>query len=230
MAERPYTVLSCALSLDGYLDDASARRLLLSCPDDLERVDALRATADAILVGATTIRKDNPRLLVRSGARRAARVGRGLTESPIRVTLTHSGVLDPAADFFAEGGSAPLVYCDHATIDAARARFGSLATVIDGGDTVGVDRLAEDLGRRGVGRLMVEGGGTVFTQFLTGDLVDELQLAVAPLFVGDPRAPRFVRGGTFPWRGDRRATLVDARMVGDVALLRYALSSRFARD
>lgn len=229
MAERPYTVLSCALSLDGYLDDASDQRLLLSCPADLERVDALRGACDAILVGATTIRKDNPRLLVRSEALRTARAARGLPESPVRVTLTRSGDLDPAADFFAEGGATALVYCGHAAVAAARTRFGRLATVIDGGAVVGVNRLTEDLYRRGVRRLMVEGGGTVFTQFLTGDLADELQLAVAPVFVGDPRAPRFVGGGVFPWQGDRRAALVDARMVGDVALLRYALSRRFVQ-
>ena len=76
---------------------------------------------------------------------------------------------------------------------------------------------------------MVEGGGTVHTQFLTEDLVDELQLAVAPVFVGDSEAPRFVRDGPFPWNPGRRATLVDVRQIGDVVLLRYALSSRFER-
>jgi 5-amino-6-(5-phosphoribosylamino)uracil reductase len=88
-------------------------------------------------------------------------------------------------------------------------------------------RLCEDLGDRGVGRLMVEGGGVVHTQFLAGDLVDELQLTVAPIFVGDSEAPRFVRDGVFPWNPARRAELVDVQKLGDVVLLRYALSSRF---
>ena len=55
------------------------------------------------------------------------------------------------------------------------------------------------------------GRGTVHTQFLTEDIVDELQLVVAPVFVGDSEAPRFVRDGRFPWNPSRRATLVDAR-------------------
>ena len=88
-------------------------------------------------------------------------------------------------------------------------------------------RISEDLGDRGVERLMVEGGGNVHTQFLTGNLVDELQLVVAPFFVGDSRAPRFVQDGRFPWNPDRRATLSEVRQIGDVVLLRYALSSRF---
>ena len=74
---------------------------------------------------------------------------------------------------------------------------------------------------------MVEGGGTVHTQFLTADLADELHLVVAPFFVGDSRARRFVGDGRFPWNPDRRATLAEVRRIGDVVLLRYALSARF---
>ena len=72
-----YILLSCAISLDGYLDDASDERLVLSNAADLDRVDAVRAGVDAILVGANTVRNDNPRLSVRSPARRAAREAAG---------------------------------------------------------------------------------------------------------------------------------------------------------
>ena len=54
-------------------------------------------------------------------------------------------------------------------------------------------------------------------------------LVVAPMFVGDSHAPRFVRDGHFPWNAGRRATLADVRQIGDVVLLRYALSPRFGR-
>ena len=62
MADRPYTLLSCGMSLDGYLDDATDQRLLLSNEADFDRVDEVRAGCDAILVGAATVRNDNPRL------------------------------------------------------------------------------------------------------------------------------------------------------------------------
>ena len=74
---------------------------------------------------------------------------------------------------------------------------------------------------------MVEGGGTVNTQFLMADLVDQLDLVVAPFFVGDPLARRFVGEGAFPWTAQRRATLAEVQPIGDVVLLRYALSARF---
>ena len=111
MADRPYTLLSCGISIDGYLDSTDAARLRLSNAADFDRVDAERARCDAILVGATTIRNDNPRLLVRSAARRAERVSRGLPASPAKVTLTRRGDLPATAAFFTRGDSDKIVYC-----------------------------------------------------------------------------------------------------------------------
>jgi 5-amino-6-(5-phosphoribosylamino)uracil reductase len=227
VADRPYTLLSCSTSIDGYLDSATEERLMLSNDADLDRVDAVRAACDAILVGATTIRNDNPRLLVRSKARQDERVAKGFRPSPIKVTVTGRAQLDPCANFFATGDTEKLVYCASATVSQARDRLGPFATVVDGGQPVDMQWMSEDLYARGVQRLMVEGGGTLHTQFLTADLADELQLVVAPFFVGDSRAPRFVSDGRFPWNPDRRATLAEVRRIDDVVLLRYALSSRF---
>jgi 5-amino-6-(5-phosphoribosylamino)uracil reductase len=215
------------VSIDGYIDDASDRRLVLSNETDLDRVDAVRASCDAIMVGAATVRNDNPRLLVRSPDRRAERVARGDTPSPVKVTLTRSGQLDACSAFFTCGEVDKLVYCAAATAEAARARLGHVATVVSGGDDVDLRRTSEDLRDRGVRRLMVEGGGTLHTQFLTTGLADELQLVVAPFFVGDSRARRFVDDGRFGWTDDRRATLADIRRIDDLVLLRYALSDRF---
>ena len=227
MAERPYTLLSCGMSIDGYLDSASDERLLLSNAADLDRVDAVRASCDAILVGAATIRNDNPRLLVRSKERVDQRTAQGLPPTPIKVTVTGRARLDPGSDFFVAGDTEKLVYCASEVVAEACHRLGPRATVIDGGDPIEMRRLSEDLYARGVRRLMVEGGGTVHTQFLTAGLADELQLVVAPFFVGDSRARRFVDDGRFPWNPDRRARLVEVRRIDDVVLLRYALSERF---
>src|SRR5580698_6823115 len=100
MTRRPYVVLSCAISLDGCLDGTGEDRLVLSGPADLDRVDAERAAADAILVGAGTIRRDDPRLLVRSARRQAERRDSGRPPQPAGVTVSASGDLDPAARFF----------------------------------------------------------------------------------------------------------------------------------
>jgi 5-amino-6-(5-phosphoribosylamino)uracil reductase len=229
MGDRPYTLLSCGVSIDGYLDSPDVSPLRLSNAADFDRVDAVRARCDAILVGAATVRNDNPRLLVRSAARRAERVARGLPPSPVKVTLSRRGELTATAAFFTDGASDKIVYCPTPAAEDIRARLGAVATVVDTGceGHVDVADIAEDLSARGIDRLMVEGGGTVLTQFLTADLVDELHLVVAPLFVGDSRAARLVGDGRFPWNPDRRAHLAGVRQIGDVVLLRYALSERF---
>jgi 5-amino-6-(5-phosphoribosylamino)uracil reductase len=227
VADRPYVLVSAAVSLDGALDDRTDRRLILSGPEDLDAVDELRASCDAILVGAGTVRADNPRLLVRSPARRAARAARGLSPTPTRVVLSSRGDLDPDAAVFA-GGPPPLVL---------------------GGDLAGV---FAELAGRGVGRLLVEGGARVLTAVLAAGLADELRLAVAPVFVGDPDAPRLLgppgpagsaglhglagSAGLHGLAGSaglpgpagsaastelRRARLLAVSAVGDSAVLRY---------
>jgi 5-amino-6-(5-phosphoribosylamino)uracil reductase len=225
------------MSVDGRIDGTGAARLVLSGSADLDRVDGERAASDAVMVGAGTIRRDDPRLLVRSAERRAARVGRGLPGHPAGVTVTTSGDLDPAARFFTrdwwpEGGAGleRLVYCASPVVAATRARLGDLAEVIDAGDPSLLPAILADLAGRGVRRLMVEGGADLGSQFLTGGLVDELQLVIAPFFVGDPAAPRFANPGSYPHGPSSPMTLAEACPVGDRVLLRYLLKDEPGSD
>jgi 5-amino-6-(5-phosphoribosylamino)uracil reductase len=214
------------MSLDGYLDDSSEQRLLLSSSADLDRVDGLRAESDAILVGAATVRNDNPRLLVRDPERIAHRAAAGRPAGPAKVTVTGLAKLDPEAAFFTEGDVDKFVYCARDTATAAEDALGSLATVVDCGRQVRMRAVVADLHARGVRRLLVEGGGTVLSKFLADGLADELQVTVAPFFVGSSAARRFVDDGVYPWTARKRARLVETRPLGDVVLLRYALSDR----
>jgi riboflavin-specific deaminase-like protein len=218
---RPYVLLSCAISADGYLDDAGPERLILSGPADLDRVDGVRAGCDAILVGAGTVRHDDPRLLIRDPRRRARRAARGLPEHPARVTVTRTGDLDPGARFFAPGAER-LVYCATPALPRARARIGEKAGLIDAGDPLTLGFVLNNLAERSVARLLVEGGAHVLAEFLACDLADELDLAVAPFFVADPAAPRFdPRSG--PNSPGRPMTLAEVRRLEDVVLHRYLL-------
>nr|WP_308301929.1 dihydrofolate reductase family protein [Frankia sp. AgKG'84/4] len=201
---RPYVIASCAMSLDGRIDNADGPRLILSGPADLDRVDEVRASCDAILVGAGTVRRDDPRLAVRDAGRRAARVAVGLPPSPIRVVLSASGRLAPTARVFAGPGEV-VVY----------------RVTPDGGPDLDLAEVLADLADRGVRRLLVEGGTAVHTAFLTAGLVDELHLVVAPFFVGDPAAPAFVGPGHFPHGAGAPLHLAEVRQLDDVVLLRY---------
>ncbi len=225
MAARPYTIVSCAVSLDGCLDDASPERLVLSGPADLDEVDELRAAADAILVGAGTIRADNPRLLVRDAARSAVREAEGRPPHPLRVTVTATGDLDPAASFFAGPGT-PLVYAASAAAAAARENLGGGAVVVDAGAELSLAAVLHDLyTERMVLTLLAEPGAVLARELLAADLVDEVRLAVAPFFVGDENAPRFALPARYPQARGNPMTLTSVRRVDGLAVLRYRLHS-----
>jgi len=202
--DRPYTVVSCAISVDGCLDDCSPRRLILSGPQDLDEVDELRASVDAILVGAGTIRADNPRLLVRSPDRVAARTARGLTEQPLRVTMTRRGALDAAARFFTGPGE----------------------SVVYQGDDLTLEAVLLSLAQRSIASVLIEGGSAILASALACGLADELRLAVAPFFVGEPLAPRFGVPGSYPHTSASPMRLESVRQVGAVAVLHYRLTDR----
>ncbi|MEU9882502.1 dihydrofolate reductase family protein [Streptomyces phaeochromogenes] len=219
---HPYVLLSAAVSLDGCLDDTGPGRLLLSGPADFDRVDEVRAESDAILVGAGTLRADNPRLLVNSAERRAARVAAGRPEYPLKVTVSGSGDLDPDANFWSTGGEKIVYTTDEGAAKAGDALRGLGVDVVSVGPDVDWRAVLTHLhGVRGVRRLMVEGGGRVHTQLLRQGLADELQLALAPLVVGEPDAPRLFGPGDYPGGPRNRLRLVETRPVGDVVLMRY---------
>lgn len=228
MTPTPYTILSAAMSLDGRLDDESPHRLVLSDAVDLARADAVRASCDAILVGAGTIRTDDPRLLVRDPKLRAARVAAGRSESPTRVTVTESGDLDPAARFFTTGRGRRLVLAATPVSEALARRLGERADVVPLDPVTGPAGIVHTLAERGIRRLLVEGGSSILTAFLGAGAADELHLAVAPFFVG--AGPRLVKDGAYPWTADHRARVLEARTVGGVALIRIALSDRCTAD
>jgi 5-amino-6-(5-phosphoribosylamino)uracil reductase len=215
--------VSCAISLDGYLDDTSQERLILSGPEDLDEVDALRAGADAILVGAGTIRADNPRLLIRDERRVAARVAAGRPPQPLRVTVTATGELDPTARFFTGPGT-PLVYAPTAGAAAARKNLNGEAVVIDVGAEPSLAAVIRDLGtERSVATLLVEGGAKVLRDVLAANLADELRVAIAPFFVGDEGAPRFALAAHYPHDPAAPMKLVGVRRIGDLVVAHYQL-------
>jgi 5-amino-6-(5-phosphoribosylamino)uracil reductase len=224
MTERPYVLLSCAISVDGCLDATGPQRLVLSGDADLDRVDDERSQADAIMVGAGTIRRDDPRLLIRAPERRAARVAGGLPEHPAGVTLTASGNLDPGALFFTgPPGAQRLVYCPVPLVASLQLKLNGLAQVIAIPPPAGLGAVLTDLARRGVRRLMVEGGARLGRQLLADGLVDELELAVAPFFVGDAAAPRFAGPAVYPHGPGRPMRLAAVHRLDGIVLLRYLL-------
>lgn len=225
MTTRPYVILSAAMSVDGYLDDTSPERLLLSNAMDFDRVDQVRAESDAILIGATTMRQDNPRLLVNSADRRAQRVADGKPEYPLKVTVTRTGDISADLKFWHHGGEKLVLTVDDA-VGKVRATLGGLADVVSVGPDLDWGLVLDELGDRGVTRLMVEGGGTIHTQLMAADLADEVHLAIAPLLVGQSEAARFLSAADYPGGSTARMKVLEVRAIDDVVLVRYAPKER----
>ena len=196
--------ISVAVSLDGYIDDRSTGRLILSSPEDLADMRAARETCDAILVGAQTVRRDNPSLRAKNAA---------------RVTVTHSGEFDPNLHFF-DGSMRTIVLTAKDRVDAVRARLGESAEVvaIERFEPASYVAALQDCGVRS---LFVEGGTRILTQFLASGTFDRLRLAIAPFFVGDDGAPRMVQAARFLNDVHHRLMLCEVRKLGDVAVLDY---------
>jgi rib_reduct_arch: diaminohydroxyphosphoribosylaminopyrimidine reductase len=185
--------VSTAVSADGYLDDRSPDRLILSTPEDWAEVHRLRAACDAILVGAETIRRDNPSLLVGDEVLRRERIDRGLSPDPVKVTLTASCRLSPEAKFFTRGDQEKIVF----TTCPDPGSLQQVATVIPAAEITAA-LIVTELEKRGLRSLLVEGGAATLRMFFAENLVDTFRLAVNPAVkVGDPRAPRLEIGSNY---------------------------------
>ena len=179
--------LSFATTADGFLDDASSKRLMISTPEDWAAVGRLRADCDAILVGAETLRRDDPALLLRDESVRRRRQAIGLRPDATKVTLTASGRLDPSLRFFTEGDADRFVFSTH-DLPALHDR----AAVIAPEEPLTARLIVTELEKRGIGHLLVEGGAHILQLFLAEGMADTVRAAVNPsLTLGEAGYARF---------------------------------------
>lgn len=216
-------IVSTAMSIDGYIDDASAQRLILSNDEDWAEVRALRAQCDGILVGAETIRKDNPSIITYCDKLKEKRRSEGKHEDPMKITVTRTGNFDPNANFFKTGTGPKLVI---ATADAEAEnlkRITDLAKVVLlTKSEISVQDIIEVLSKEGLKSVLVEGGQNILSMFFQEDIVDEFRLAIAPIFVGDSRAIRLVKDGSYPFNKDRRMHLCSTKQLGDMSVMHFS--------
>lgn len=148
----------------------------------------LREIADVVLVGAGTVRTENYSGAQLSVASRQARQARGQAEVPPIAVVTASGALEPTSRLFTRTETPPLVFTTTASFIATRERLHGVAEVLDGStaDPIVVDPVAvlAELAKRGLYRVLCEGGPTLLGELVELGLLDELALTVAPLLVG----------------------------------------------
>jgi 2,5-diamino-6-(ribosylamino)-4(3H)-pyrimidinone 5'-phosphate reductase len=193
---RPYVLINVAMSADGKIDTFERRGASISSPRDKERVDRLRAEADAVMVGGRTLLDEDPKLTVKSADLRARREQRGLPANPAKVGIVSRADLKPDSAFLSSGPAQIYLFTTALTkgkqLEALQARGVQVFTHTP--PRVDLAAALRTLKEHGVNRLMVEGGGTLNFALLQGGLVDELTAYIAPMVFGGETAPTLASG------------------------------------
>ena len=224
--DRPRVLVNFATSVDGKINPAPGLRqgkfMMSRHREDFRRMVALRAEADAILIGATNLRADNPDLAIPADAR-ADRRARGAPE-PARlvVTTTGEGITPDRRMFDPALGGPSIVLHAPAMPAETRARLAPVAELVQfSGERVAVGDVLTWLAGRGVRTLLCEGGGALVAQLFAARAVDALYLTLVPRLLGGARAPTLADGPGFAPDEIPDPTLASMERVGDELYLRY---------
>jgi 2,5-diamino-6-(ribosylamino)-4(3H)-pyrimidinone 5'-phosphate reductase len=228
---RPNVLVNMAVTADGKIDTFERRGARISSPADRARVDRLRAEVDAVMVGGHTLLREDPRLTVRDPALAEQRRRDGREPQPMKVAAVSRidppggpDALPTESRFLADGGATVRIYTTTRSDPAAIAWLEAQGARVTVHDTrrVDLEALLVDLADDGIGRLLVEGGGTIVASLLASGLVDGIELAVAPVIFGGETAPTPVGGSGWRFEEAIPLTLADATLDDDGGvLLRY---------
>lgn len=193
---RPYVHLNVAATADGKIDTFERRGATISSSRDKERVDRLRAQADAVMVGGRTLHDEDPSLTVKSEALRRERQRRGVPVNPAKVAVSSRLRLRPGCSFLTAAPARIILFTTSQTEAAqlSMLRERGAEVHILGEHRVDLQKALGLLAEMGVKRLMLEGGATLNAEMLRLGLVDELTVFVAPTVFGGESSPTLAGG------------------------------------
>ncbi len=202
-------VVNAAMSLDGKLSSRRREQIAISGEDDFKRVDRLRASVDAVLVGVGTVLADDPQL------------GLPDAEPPARVVADSTGRTPTDARVLDDTAPSYVLAAETLPADRQSALEAAGAMVITAGtDRVDLTTALPALEEHGVDRVLAEGGGELIYSLIAAELVDELSVFVGPMVIGGRDAPTLVDGegfvDSFP-----TATLKDITQLDGGVLLQW---------
>ena len=229
-----HVVVNAAQSVDGKLATRRREQLRISGSQDFDRVDRIRAAADAVLVGVGTVLADDPHLTLDEEARRVERLRNGRSGNPARVVVDSTGRTPTDARILDDAATTYLLVSEATTTERREELTAAGAEVVvadteddaedDGEKRVDLAAGFEALAERGVDRLMIEGGGEVIYSAFAAGLVDELHAYVGSMVVGGRDAPTLADGEgfveTFP-----RLDLVGTERIDDGIVLSYEIET-----
>nr|5XV0_A Chain A, Conserved protein [Methanosarcina mazei Go1]5XV0_B Chain B, Conserved protein [Methanosarcina mazei Go1]5XV0_C Chain C, Conserved protein [Methanosarcina mazei Go1]5XV0_D Chain D, Conserved protein [Methanosarcina mazei Go1]5XV0_E Chain E, Conserved protein [Methanosarcina mazei Go1]5XV0_F Chain F, Conserved protein [Methanosarcina mazei Go1] len=225
--DRPFIFINSAMSADGKLSTKERKQVKISGKLNFERMDELRAHADAIMVGIGTVLADDPSLTVKSPERKAARKAAGKSENPVRVVVDSSARTPLNADIFKKGEGLRIIAVSNSAPEEKIRMLEEKALVIKtGAFRVDLTELAAKLKEMGINSLMVEGGATLNWGMLSAGLVDEVYTFVGNLIIGGKTAPTFTDGEGFTENELLGLELSSAEKIEDGILLKWKVKGK----
>jgi 2,5-diamino-6-(ribosylamino)-4(3H)-pyrimidinone 5'-phosphate reductase len=186
---RPRIILSAAISIDGKI----ATRLgdsKLSSKKDKIRLHKLRSKVDAILVGKNTVYRDDPLLTVR--------YVKG--KNPVRIILDSQGTIPAHSKILQTCNKIPTIIAVSKTIsnqNLKKLKKFSVEIMITGKNSVNIKSLMNNLSKRKIKTILIEGGGTVNWEFIHNNMFDEIFITITPFIIGGTDAVTLVQGKGF---------------------------------
>jgi len=184
------------MTADGKIDTFERNGAAISSKRDKERVDRLRAEADAVMVGGRTLLDENPKLTVKSAELRAVRETRGLAPNPVKVGIASNADLQPDSDFLKAGPARMVIFTTPKTSNQTLGllREWGVEVFVHDSERVNLIEALHTLKELGIQRLMVEGGAILNFELLRLGAVDELTAYIAPMIFGGQSAPTLAAG------------------------------------
>ena len=194
--DRPFVFINVAATADGKIDTIARRGAAISTARDWERVEVLRADADAVMIGGKTLHGDDPKLTIKSAALRLERQRMGRPENPMKVAIATRLQLQPHSNFLGAGPARIKLFTTTQTPEAELRRLQQAGAEVHvrGDARVDLPGALATLKEAGVQRLMVEGGATLNFELLRLGAVDELMIFIGPLVFGGQAAPTLAGG------------------------------------
>jgi riboflavin-specific deaminase-like protein len=223
----PHVIVNMAMSVDGKITTYRRERFALGSDYDRRLMDLLRSRADAVIIGAGTVRHDGHPVLIRYHDLREKRVARGRSPHPINVVLSRKLDMPPTKPIFEHPDTEKIVFTTRAAPAARLTRFRRFADVVVlGGRSLSPHAVLHDRYCRRVRNVLLEGGGELHFAFAKAGVVDELYITVTPRLIGGASAPTVLDGKGFLAAHHPRLRIISSRRVGDEMFLKY----RIVRD
>jgi 2,5-diamino-6-(ribosylamino)-4(3H)-pyrimidinone 5'-phosphate reductase len=245
---RPHIIVNVAMTADGKIDSSARKGANISSPADKARVDILRASVDAVLVGGRTLLSEDPKLTVKSDKLRAERLQKGWPENPAKVgviteipAMAANGILQitgsgrrtsstPLRQFLTAGNAQVYLFTTDCIDPDMVTRFENAGATVraEGKDRVDLAAVFRSLYDDGIRSVLVEGGGTLIAELFRLNLVDELSIYIAPKIFGGSNSPTPADGMGFMENQAPRLKLKSMNILDDEGgiLVHYIMENK----